>query len=279
MKPDRPDDRPSTEAGVVLSESEATAPLPVYLRLEKLLKERIHLGVLKPGSKLPSEHELAGHFQVSRSTIRKVLGRLAVDGLIVKWPGKGSYVSGKPLRMSPSSLSFSAQMIAAGYPLRTRVLLRRVVPIPRHVAEALNLPIDNQVIEFHRLRELNGEPVAIHRAFLPYPDYARITSEALATESLSHAMEWATGVQVVSSQDVVSVVPVHRADALMLEIPANSPVVVLRGVGFSQAGDPVRYAEAVYRSDRFEFAVNNAMPSNKLAGDRGAAHNPEAAPQ
>ena len=254
-----------------MSESEAASPLPVYLRLEKLLKERIHLGVLKPGSKLPSEHELAGRFQVSRSTIRKVLGRLAVDGLIVKWPGKGSYVSQKPLRMSPSSLSFSAQMIAAGHSLRTRVLERRVIPIPQRVADELHRPIDGQVIEFSRLRELNGEPVAIHRAFLPYPDYAKITSEALATESLSHAMEWATGVRVVSSQDVLSVVPVHVADALLLEIPANSPVVVLRGVGYSRSGSPVRYAEAVYRSDRFEFAVNNAIPNNKPVAERGAA--------
>lgn len=247
-----------------LTEFEASSPIPLYLRLENLLKERIHLGLLKPGSKLPSEHELAGHFNVSRSTIRKALDRLAVGGLIVKWPGKGSYVSWQRLRMSPNSLSFSAQMIAAGHSVRTRVLLRRVVAIPQRVADAFGRPTDGQVIHFRRLRELDGEPVAIHSMWLPYPDYAKITSEHLATESLSHAMEWATGVRVVSSRDVVSVVPVDPADADLLGISANTPVVFLRGVGFTPSGVAVRYAEAVYRSDRFEFAVDNVMPSSNL---------------
>lgn len=243
-----------------MSQLDFASPMPIYLQLERILKERIHAGILQPGSKLPSELELASHFHVSRSTVRKVLDRLAMDGLIQKWPGKGSYVSMQRLQMSPSSLSFSTQMIAAGHSVSTRVLLRSVVPVPNHVAESLNHPRDGQVIQFRRLRMLDGEPAVIHGTFLPYPQYAKISADdLLRDQSLSRAMERATGVRVVSSRGVLSVVQVDPEDAALLNIPPSSPVVLLKGVGYTGAGIPVRYTEAIYRSDRFEFVVNNTV--------------------
>lgn len=244
-----------------MSQLDLVSPMPIYLQLERILKEHIRAGILAPGSKLPSEFELASRFEVSRSTVRKVLDRLAMDGLIQKWPGKGSYVSMHRLQMSPTSLSFSAQMIAAGHSVSTQVLLRRVIPIPEHVAEALDLPRDGQVIHFRRLRMLDGEPAAIHGTFLPYPQYAAIRAQDLQEQSLSQAMERATGVRVISSRGILSVVQVDPEDAMLLKTPQSSPVVLLKGVGYTGAGIPVRYTQAIYRSDRFEFVVNNMVPT------------------
>jgi GntR family transcriptional regulator len=244
-----------------VAQLEYASPMPVYLRLERMLQERIQAGILRPGSKLPSELELALRFRVSRSTIRKVLNRLVVDGLITKWPGKGSYVSEHRLTLSPNSLSFSAQMTSAGHAVTTQVLLRCVITAPEHVAHALRLSAEGKVIHFRRLRLLDGEPAAIHGTLLPYPEYEKITEDELGTQSLSHAMEWATGERVVSSRDLLSVVQANAEDAALLHIPPKSPVVQITGVGLTEASKPVRYTEALYRSDRFDFAVNNSVPA------------------
>ena len=244
-----------------LSEFDLASPIPVYLQLERMLQERIHAGILKPGSRLPSELDLAVRFRVSRSTIRKVLNRLLLDGLITKWPGKGSYVSEQRLILSPNSLSFSAQMTAAGHAVTTQVLIRRIALAPQHVAQSLGLPAESQVIQFRRLRLLDGEPAAIHGTFLPYPEYQKITEDELGAQSLSHAMEWATGVRVVSSHGLLSVVQANAEDAALLHILPKSPVVLIRGVGLTEAGRAVRFTEALYRSDRFEFAVNDTLPA------------------
>jgi GntR family transcriptional regulator len=236
---------------------------PIYLQLEAVLREQIQRGILQPGSKLPSETDLAAEFGVGRSTLRKVLERLVLANLITKWPGKGSFVAVPRLSLSPSTLSFHSQMTAAGHVVTSRVLLREVIPAPARVAQALNLPTESQVIHLRRLRLLDGEPVAIHSAYLPYPSYDRISSHDLQTRSLSEAMERATGARVVSSRDVLRVTAAEAEEAALLDIPVRSPVVVLRGVDYADLGLAVRYSEGMYRSDRFDFVVDNFVPDGR----------------
>lgn len=50
-------------------------------------------GQLPPDGRLPAESELARQYQVSRPTIRKVLGRLREERRIISRQGSGSYVT------------------------------------------------------------------------------------------------------------------------------------------------------------------------------------------
>lgn len=239
------------------------AASPLYVQLETILRERIQSGTLPPGTKLASEAELAAEFGVGRSTVRKVLERLVLASLITKWPGKGSFVAGPRLSLSPSTLSFQAQMTAAGHTVTTRVLLREVIAVPQYIAEALHLPVDSRVIHFRRLRILDGEPAAIHSAYLPFPTYGTITANDLLTQSLSAAMASITGVRVVHSHDVLRVGTADAKDAALLNIAMHSPLILLRGVAYAASGLAVRYAEGQYRSDRFDFVVNNVVPDRQ----------------
>ncbi|WP_264737373.1 FadR/GntR family transcriptional regulator [Cytobacillus firmus] len=63
-----------------------------YLVLVDKIIECYLGGVLKPGERLPSERELAGQFNVSRTTIREALRAIELKGLIDIRQGGGSYV-------------------------------------------------------------------------------------------------------------------------------------------------------------------------------------------
>jgi DNA-binding GntR family transcriptional regulator len=58
------------------------------LGIERLIRER----ALTPGSKLPSESNLAGELYVSRTTIRNALNLLEQEGKIERKPGRGRIV-------------------------------------------------------------------------------------------------------------------------------------------------------------------------------------------
>src|SRR5438105_7046297 len=61
----------------------------LILRFQQMLSER----VLAPGTKLPSERELAAHFKVARSSLRQALKVLEIMGVITQKIGDGSYLN------------------------------------------------------------------------------------------------------------------------------------------------------------------------------------------
>lgn len=60
----------------------------VYDQLLRMISE----GAWKPGDRIPSEHELADSFGVSRVTIRQALQKLSALGLVETRLGEGSYI-------------------------------------------------------------------------------------------------------------------------------------------------------------------------------------------
>lgn len=57
------------------------------------IRARIMSGEFAPQQKLPTEHELASRFQVSRNVIREAIARLKLNGLIETRRGVGSFVA------------------------------------------------------------------------------------------------------------------------------------------------------------------------------------------
>jgi GntR family transcriptional regulator, transcriptional repressor for pyruvate dehydrogenase complex len=61
----------------------------LILRFQQMMSD----GVLRPGTKLPPERELAAHFKVARSSLRPALKVLEIMGVIQQKVGDGSYLN------------------------------------------------------------------------------------------------------------------------------------------------------------------------------------------
>lgn len=61
----------------------------LILRFQQMMSD----GVLRPGTKLPPERELAAHFKVARSSLRPALKVLEIMGVIKQKVGDGSYLN------------------------------------------------------------------------------------------------------------------------------------------------------------------------------------------
>ncbi len=66
---------------------------PIYLALVKLLEDDIKKGVLKPGTKLPPQRELADYLDINLSTISRAFKICEQKGLLSASVGNGTYVS------------------------------------------------------------------------------------------------------------------------------------------------------------------------------------------
>ncbi|WP_189602074.1 GntR family transcriptional regulator [Streptomyces lateritius] len=70
--------------------TEATQP---YQRIVQDYREKIRLGRLTAGAKLPSTRELADEYGVAPGTVQRALTELRNGGLIYSHQGRGSFVS------------------------------------------------------------------------------------------------------------------------------------------------------------------------------------------
>lgn len=64
---------------------------PLYRNLANKIRKDIASGKIAPGSKLPSENELANKYGMSRLTARQAVTVLVNEGLVERHHGKGSY--------------------------------------------------------------------------------------------------------------------------------------------------------------------------------------------
>jgi GntR family transcriptional regulator len=236
--------------------------IPLYLQIEQDLAEMIHTGELKPYAQVPSEAELSTRYQVSRMTGRKALDRLVHQGELFRQVGKGTFVA--PPKIShrfSTALSFSAAMDALGLDHGTKVLDAELIPASPEVADALGLAPSSPVVYIRRLRLVEDEPAALHLAYLP----ARF--EAILSENLERSLTMSmikVGARLVTTRDTVSAVNANSEEAALLDVPRGAALIRQEGVGFSSAGEALRYTEGLFRADRFRFRVGDTNGSSEL---------------
>ncbi|MCD1147440.1 FadR family transcriptional regulator [Peptoniphilus sp. KCTC 25270] len=66
---------------------------PQYLIVAEGIKNSILMGKFKLGDKLPSEREMAKHFNVGRPTIREAVRSLEISGLLETKRGNGTFIT------------------------------------------------------------------------------------------------------------------------------------------------------------------------------------------
>src|SRR6266550_3730532 len=95
---------------------------PLYVQIQRRIRNDIAAGAHTAGDKLPSESELASEFHTTRTTVRHALSQLVFEGLIVRHVGRGSFVAERGTFRSPIDsrhcLSFEEQAVLAGHVVR-----------------------------------------------------------------------------------------------------------------------------------------------------------------
>lgn len=71
-------------------------PLPRHAQVQRILREMVTSGRLRPGDKIPAEVEIAEQLGVSKMTVNKAILALTADGFFIREVGRGTFVSDRP---------------------------------------------------------------------------------------------------------------------------------------------------------------------------------------
>ena len=73
---------------------------PLHKKVAAMISREIAAGRVQPGDRLPTEHELAQTFEVSRNVVREAIACLRSDGVVESRQGLGAFVVQPELRQA-----------------------------------------------------------------------------------------------------------------------------------------------------------------------------------
>lgn len=227
--------------------------LPRYRTIEQALRERI--AALRPGDALPSDSDLCAEFDVSRMTARSAMQRLTEEGLIVRMPGRGSYVAEPPShRRADRLISFSAEMRRRGRVPSSRIVSREIRPASRAAAADLRVSVGAPIVFLRRVRCADDEPIALETTSLVGQASPAVMAADLRHESL-HLILSAAGYGLRRGTAVVTADSASIDDARLLEVARGAPMLVERRIITDPHGRPIEVTESRYPADRYAIDV------------------------
>ncbi len=226
---------------------------PQYRQIEQTLRERI--STLRPGERLPSDAELCAEFGVSRMTARNAMHRLAEDGLIAREPGRGSFVAEPPAhRRANRLMTFTQEMLRAGRVPSSRVLTRVIRPSTAAEAADLGIPARQPIVHLRRLRQADGQPIALESTVLIGASAPAVMTADLATGSLHETLGRA-GLVLRRGTSTIAAAAATAEDARLLAMRTGDPLLVEQRVIVDGHGHRIEATESRYPADRYGLVV------------------------
>ena len=235
----------------------ATDATPKYEQAYREILDRLKAGRYPVGGRIPTESELASHFQISRVTIRRTLDMLVQDGYIERKQGSGY----KVLTLSPASdtclTSFTDAMLRQGLDPTSRFL--SLHNYQANAAQTSHLPenLHSQAITcISRLREVNNEPRMLVMTYAPelflkgasaidFPEKGPGQS-ILRILRARFKLEWSTACEDISP------IACTAEMAEIFNIPQAQPLLRQACSAFDEQGNIV-FHEDVFRNGSVSF--------------------------
>jgi GntR family transcriptional regulator len=235
-----------------LRDEAATGPL--YKRLAQALTGLIQEGLLKPGTALPGERDLAEALKLGRVTVRTAYRDLMTSGALESRHGSGTFVSSKVERMEQSLWrlsSFSADMRSRGRSPAAKILSRTINNPSPEESFLLGLGVDEPVLRLDRLRLADGLPLAIERAVVP----VKFLGEDAGGEGSLYDALAQSGHKPVRALQRLTAVTLDPSSAAILNVKAGAPALLIERVSRLEDQRVVEYTRSHYRGDAYDFVA------------------------
>ncbi len=232
-----------------------SSPVPLYFQIAENLRGAIENGTLASGEKLENEIQIGERLSVSRPTVRQAIQRLVHDGLLTRQRGVGTVVTRRGIQRKLALSSLYEDLREAGRRPATTVLSVTTVAATEDVAAALGIEPGTRVLTIERLREADGEPLAIMRNYLP-PGLldAGDVAELLSRSGLYEALR-RRGIRFHSAEETIGARKATAAEARLLQAARGSTVLTMTRVATDPAGQPIEYGVHAYLAERHSFRV------------------------
>lgn len=228
---------------------------PLYRQIKALIMHSLQSGEWKPGDLMPSEIELATKYKVSQGTVRKAIDELAADNLVIRKQGKGTYVAThQEAHVQFRFLRLKPDAGPAKYPLNKIVEVKRV-RASADLARQLELKAGDSVIYIQRVQSFDTIPTALDEIWLPGTIFKGLTAKRLyeCTGSIYSLFETEFNIRMIRASEKIRAVLARKAEAQLLEISENQPLLSVERIAFTYGDKPVEARRSLYLTEHHHY--------------------------
>jgi GntR family transcriptional regulator len=223
--------------------------IPLYQQLVHTLVEQIENNELQPGDRVPSERELAEIMNVSRTTARLALDELVVRGVVYREQGRGTYVAEPRMGGLIGFASFSDDMRARGFTPSSKILKQEVIEADDSLKALLRCSVGDRILWLVRLRLADGNPVALQFSYIPLELVPGLESKHLENRSLFNILRSEYFIFPAWTEAQMEARKAEADVATLLNLQENDPVLIVRGLTYTDSFDIVESVETIYRGE------------------------------
>ncbi len=231
-------------------------PIPKYYQIYEELVDEIRSGSFREGDRFPSDTELVHRYGVSRGTIREALKLLFQQGYLVREQGKGTFVTYRKIEQDPDQLiGFSELMRRNNMKPAARVLEKQVIEPAPKLMQLLRLQPDEKVVRIVRLRYGDDQPLIIERSFFDFKLFEPLLDKDLENNSIFDLLYRHTYIKLGDAMQRIQAISAGKSEHDLLHVALGTPLLLIKRLIKTSAGEYFQYSEDVYRSDRINFAT------------------------
>ena len=239
-------------------------PTPLWVQIKTILSDQINRGILVPNMRLPSEQALGEIFAVSRPVVRSTMAGLASDGLVMKVPRTGIFVS--PPRSETnfltSNVSVHSDLEARGHEVTSETFLFERCSPDDAEARVFCLPPDGTVIRVGRVYRSDGLPITHTQISLPGHRVPGMEAIDITGRSIFQILKERYGLVSRRAERWFTAAMPDAEVARRLKVERTHPLISIESIAYDTDNFPLEYYRAFYNSAVSRIHVSTGTFSN-----------------
>lgn len=230
----------------------------IYIQIADELRTNIEEAIYQPGDKLPTEKNLSARFNVNRHTIRNAISLLKKEGLIRVDRGRGMFVAKTPIKYPIGErVRYNESLEAQGIKASYEKLKAIEIPAGGAIADALKIDIGAPVVLIERIGLANDRPISIGSSYFPAELFPHLIKFWDSYSSISKLLKEIYDRDHIRRSTTVCARIVREADARLLQIPANYPILLARSINCDRDDTVVEYGVTRFSGEMMELIFDN----------------------
>ena len=238
-----------------------TRPTPIVEQVDSILRDRIRSEHYPPGGRLPSETELSEELGVSRATIRTVLARLAVEGLILRKQGDGTYVNQHIRAINTHSggmWDFARLIASSGFEPHIQPVSMSICPADELEAEMLAVETGDRLLSIVRLFSADRTPAILAKNVLPLSLLKETPDQIDGRLQIGELLARYCHQKIAYTLTDISSMTATPEVVEFLNSSAGSPLLVLQVTFYNRNNHPIVYGRSYFNDSLLRLRLVQA---------------------